>query len=239
MSRQEQDVPPRVSSSRARLPREILPARPPATTVSEAKRTRRTSKKVLKRTTKASLTQLFASRLRELRTLQRLTLEAVVELGGGGSPGRLSRLERGAVSPTLRTVEELARALEVDPIDLLIDPQIDPRHRLVAASTDAGPADMSAAVAILDPEQRHAPTARTVRHRIGALPPWAQTAAHQAIGAFVVDRNLGLADALLELTGPELSAAGAVIDALERLVRLADRDPAERVTVARAIASQK
>lgn len=201
-----------------------------ATTVSEPKRTKRTSKQVAKRTTQPSLTHLFASRLRELRTAHRLTLEAVVELGLGGS---LSRLERGAVSPTLRTVEELARALEVDPIDLQIDPQIDARHRLVAASADARPAELSAAVSLLDSQQRHAPTGRTVRHRVGTLPPWAQAAVREAIGAFVEGRQLGFADALLELTGPELAATTAVIDALERLVRLADRPPAEPVAITR------
>lgn len=66
------------------------------------------------------LSVLFGERVRQVRLEKSLTLEDVVARGGGGTSGRLSRLERGQVSPTLRTVEEIARALCVDPAVLLM-----------------------------------------------------------------------------------------------------------------------
>lgn len=183
----------------------------------------RTSKIQKQRTAQPTLTQLFAARLHELRTVKHLTLDELVKLGGGGSAGRLSRLERGAVSPTLRSVEEIARALDVDPIELLIDPRIELRHRLVAGAAGAKPRAMQAALAVLDGPQQLAPSARALRRRWAALPVWAQPVVQRAVSALLRDEPMAFADAVLELTDADLAVVEGVIDALEHVERAAGR----------------
>lgn len=61
------------------------------------------------------LTHLVGRRARELRLRGGLTLEAVSERSGL-PPETLSRIERGVFSPSLRTLEKLAKGLAVDPI---------------------------------------------------------------------------------------------------------------------------
>jgi transcriptional regulator with XRE-family HTH domain len=63
------------------------------------------------------LTHLVGRRARELRTRAGLTLEGVSERSGL-PPETLSRIERGVFSPSVRTLEKLAKGLGVDPIAL-------------------------------------------------------------------------------------------------------------------------
>lgn len=97
------------------------------------------------------LTKRFGARLRELRQEEGRPLDSFQD--SAGDAGRLSRIERGLVSPTLRSVELLARDLEVDPIDLLIDPEI-LRHRVIAASRDASHDRLMRALKILSSGKR-------------------------------------------------------------------------------------
>lgn len=100
---------------------------------------------------KDELTKRFGARLRELRQESGRLLDSFA--GSAGDPGRLSRIERGLVSPTLRTVELLAHDLDVDPVDLLIDPDI-LRHELIAASREASHTRLLRALKVLAPAKR-------------------------------------------------------------------------------------
>jgi transcriptional regulator with XRE-family HTH domain len=97
------------------------------------------------------LSKRFGARLRELRQESGRRLDSFA--GSAGDAGRLSRIERGLVSPTLRSVELLAQDLDVDPVDLLIDPEI-LRHKLIAASRDASHDRLVRALKALAPAKR-------------------------------------------------------------------------------------
>jgi len=60
----------------------------------------------------------FNIRLRELRAARGLTQEQVAE-AVGTSQSHYSKIELGLVSPTIRTVQKIAAALGVDPMELL------------------------------------------------------------------------------------------------------------------------
>jgi transcriptional regulator with XRE-family HTH domain len=187
--------------------------------------TRRGSKKVVKGTSHPSLTHTFAARLRQVRTERNWSLETVIDQGAGGSPGRLSKLERAIMSPTLRSVEELARVLEIDPIDLFIDPTVNARHRVVDASGRASKAALAAASVLLEPGAPREPTVRQVRAQLDALAPWARAAVSPVIEACAPRSHGDAADVLLDLTGPQLAAVAAVIDTLERVVPAVESSP--------------
>lgn len=197
--------------------------------------TRRGSKKVVKGTSHPSLTHTFAARLRQVRTERNWSLETVIDQGAGGSPGRLSKLERAIMSPTLRSVEELARVLEIDPIDLFIDPSSNPRHRVVDASARASKAALAAASVLLDPGAPREPSVRQVRAQLDALPPWARAALRPVIDACAPQSHGDAADVLLDLTGPQLAAVAAVIDTLERVRPSFEGEPRAGAPAGRAL----
>jgi transcriptional regulator with XRE-family HTH domain len=60
----------------------------------------------------------FNTNLRVLRDARGLTQEQVAA-AVGTSQSHYSKIELGLVSPTIRTVQRIANALEVDPIELL------------------------------------------------------------------------------------------------------------------------
>jgi transcriptional regulator with XRE-family HTH domain len=60
----------------------------------------------------------FNTNLREVRDARGLTQEQVAE-AAGTSQSHYSKIELGLVSPTIRTVQRIANALDVDPIELL------------------------------------------------------------------------------------------------------------------------
>lgn len=71
----------------------------------------------------------FGKRLRELRTDLGISLRDI-ERDGGIRRGHLGDLERGRASPTVRTIEALARALGLQPFELLVDPERSARDRI-------------------------------------------------------------------------------------------------------------
>ena len=48
-----------------------------------------------------------------------------------GSKGHLSDIEKGLVIPTVKTLRVLAERLDVLVLDLVIDPEADPRQKLI------------------------------------------------------------------------------------------------------------
>ncbi len=69
-------------------------------------------------TSKASLRNRFAYNLRNLRTLQGISQEGLAELAGFHRT-YVSQVERGVTNISLDNIEKLAKALKVDPADLL------------------------------------------------------------------------------------------------------------------------
>lgn len=78
-------------------------------------------------------------RLKELRTINDLTLKGVAERSGL-SVSYLSDIERGRTTPTLNTLEAIADALEVSLIDLLAG--VDFAGELTDASLPPGLAEL-------------------------------------------------------------------------------------------------
>jgi len=68
-----------------------------------------------------SLSECFPSNLRSQRRLAKLTQEKLAH-AAGLNRNVVGMLERGEMSPTLRTVDRLAEALGISPHDLLSDP---------------------------------------------------------------------------------------------------------------------
>ena len=84
------------------------------------------------------LTQLVGQRIKALRLEVGLTLEALAfqaEL----SKGHLSKLERGLQSPTVATLDVIARVLEVEVFDLIVQPDADERQTLLDISRHLTP----------------------------------------------------------------------------------------------------
>jgi transcriptional regulator with XRE-family HTH domain len=61
----------------------------------------------------------FAINLRALRKARGWTQDRLGDLAGGMTQGYVSRLENGRVDPSWRTIDRLAKVLEVDPGDLV------------------------------------------------------------------------------------------------------------------------
>lgn len=72
-----------------------------------------------KRAAKASTSERFGARLRELRQRRRISQEVLGEKVGSDGP-RIHRLEKGSENPTLETLDKLADALEVDVSEFLV-----------------------------------------------------------------------------------------------------------------------
>ncbi|MCA9665988.1 MAG: helix-turn-helix domain-containing protein [Myxococcales bacterium] len=70
------------------------------------------------------------ARIRQLRDECEISFDAFVEEAEIGR-GHLSELERGLVVPTLSTLAKLARALEIELLDLLTFPEDSPRQAAV------------------------------------------------------------------------------------------------------------
>ena len=70
-------------------------------------------------------------RLEALRNERKLSLEEMASGAGFLGVGFLRGVERGEFLPSMSTVERLARALKVDPIDLLNLPEEGLRHLLI------------------------------------------------------------------------------------------------------------
>ena len=68
------------------------------------------------------LAAVFGQNVRECRKAKGITLEAFAH-DVGLSYSYVGELERGRRNPTLKVVEQIASALEVDPLDLL-SPQV-------------------------------------------------------------------------------------------------------------------
>ena len=91
-----------------------------------------------------------------------------------GSAGRLSRIERGLVSPTLRSVELVAEDLEVEAVDLLIDPTAFLRHALIEASRGASHTALAAAIEVLTRKRRFSRTYKRSRKSLRRARPIAK-----------------------------------------------------------------
>ena len=76
----------------------------------------------------------IGARVRSLRQENGLTLAKLAADSGLASKGHLSDLERGRLVPTVGTLQALAAKLGVELLDLLIIPDKNPRHRLIAQS---------------------------------------------------------------------------------------------------------
>lgn len=74
--------------------------------------------------TKAEITKRLASRLKEERTAKGLSLDALAKLSGV-SRSMLSQIERGESSPTVASLWNLTRALNVD-FSALLDQETEP-----------------------------------------------------------------------------------------------------------------
>jgi transcriptional regulator with XRE-family HTH domain len=68
----------------------------------------------------ASLTRIFAARVREVAAAKGLSINKLADFSGL-SRGFVSEVLRGAKVPSLVTVEQLAAALDVEPWELLRD----------------------------------------------------------------------------------------------------------------------
>lgn len=77
-------------------------------------------------TNKAEITTRLASRLKEERAAKRLSLDALAKLSGV-SRSMLSQIERGESSPTVASLWNLTRALNVD-FSTLLDQEAEPEH---------------------------------------------------------------------------------------------------------------
>ncbi|MFN8458455.1 MAG: helix-turn-helix transcriptional regulator [Anaerolineae bacterium] len=67
----------------------------------------------------SKLRSLFGKRVRQLRRLKDMTQEELAE-AVGISPEFISNLERGVNSPSFDTLEKLAEALDVAPVEFFI-----------------------------------------------------------------------------------------------------------------------
>jgi len=73
----------------------------------------------------------IGKRIRELRLERGVTMERLAYESELGSKGHLSNIEKGLVRPTAHTLNVLAEALEVLPLDLLTFPGHDTRQELI------------------------------------------------------------------------------------------------------------
>lgn len=89
---------------------------------------------VPRRSTPDPYAATIGRRVRALREARGWRLEQLAWSGGLSSKGHLSDIENGRLIPTIASLHGVARQLGVDVVDLLVDPEQSPRHRLIAAS---------------------------------------------------------------------------------------------------------
>jgi Helix-turn-helix. len=70
-------------------------------------------------------------RIRALRREAGLTQEKLAYESDLGSKGYLSDIEKGLALPTVKTLRVLAERLDVLVLDLVTDPEADPRQKLI------------------------------------------------------------------------------------------------------------
>lgn len=75
--------------------------------------------------------KVIGRRIRALRREAGLTQEKLAYESDLGSKGYLSDIEQGLALPTVKTLRVLAERLDVLPLDLLTDPEADPRQKLI------------------------------------------------------------------------------------------------------------
>jgi phage repressor protein C with HTH and peptisase S24 domain len=80
--------------------------------------------------------------VRALREARGWNLEELAWAGGLSSKGHLSDLENGRLVPTIATLHGIARQLDVDVVDLLLNPDESLRHRAMAATSRASAAQL-------------------------------------------------------------------------------------------------
>lgn len=169
------------------------------------------------------LTKRFGCRAREIRNECGRRLDDVRRAGGACSNARLSLLERGRISPTLRTVEDLARALSTEPLDFFVEPTSCRRHQLIAASRNARPSGLTRALAAL--RSQGTPNRDLLEKRIARLPQSMRQATREALR--LVDHpkrraHASIADALADLRPSELTLADDVVTAFEAVLAYGD-----------------
>jgi transcriptional regulator with XRE-family HTH domain len=171
--------------------------------------------------TRSPLSSRFGSRVRELRELRKQRLEDIIAAGAGGSNGRLSRLERGRVSPTLRTVEELADVLQVEPLDLFVYSKESMRHHVVAATRTATKLQLEQVMRVLQRPYADVPSPDELRERIARLPPWARSAVRDLVEGLDGPRRHArgaFGSGLRDARPSELVLIDGVVIAFERFV---------------------
>jgi transcriptional regulator with XRE-family HTH domain len=78
-------------------------------------------------------------RIHAIRMEQNLSLEALAQGAEFLGTGYLSSVERGLCSPTLNTLGKTAQTLKLDLVDLVNDPELSTRHRLIEITRHLGP----------------------------------------------------------------------------------------------------
>ncbi|MDI1482050.1 helix-turn-helix transcriptional regulator [Polyangium sp. y55x31] len=79
----------------------------------------------------------IGERVKAFRLAAGLTQEEVAEGESLANKGHISSIEHGLANPTVETLQRIAEALEgldVELVDLVVDPEESPRHALIALS---------------------------------------------------------------------------------------------------------
>lgn len=93
----------------------------------------------------SALAVQVGKRVRQLRAAAGLGVEKLaheIDI----SKGHLSKIEHGKVDPGIGTLEKIAHRFELEVVDLLIDPDSSPRHRLIDRSARCGKAQLERAL---------------------------------------------------------------------------------------------
>lgn len=83
-----------------------------------------------------ALARAIGKRVRQLRLERKLTLEKLSYENDLASKGYLSDVEKGLARPTVAMLQQIARALGVELVDLVTFPAESDRHRLIDATRD-------------------------------------------------------------------------------------------------------
>lgn len=90
---------------------------------------------------KDPIAEEVGQRIRALREAMGVNSEQFAASVGHGN-GTQSKIERATVSPRLATLDKIARKLGIELLDLLLTPDLLPRHRLIEATVGMPPADI-------------------------------------------------------------------------------------------------
>ncbi len=83
----------------------------------------------------SSIKKLFGKRIQELRKSRKITQEKLAEMVGIGTPN-ISYFETGKFSPSIETLEKLAKALNVDIYELYMFKHLKTYEEIKAELTD-------------------------------------------------------------------------------------------------------